>query len=128
MNDEQFGLIIKPSNEPDSKIIYKDFDCANAKLVVNIRVKSFDENDPLAYFGIIFRYLKDQETEEYYMLKILKDKAELVKITNGNEDFINKALFNFGLVDENNLGIYRLEIQYLINKIDIKMMIDPSIT
>lgn len=62
------------------------------------------------------------------MLKILRDKAELVKITNGNEDFINKALFNFSLVDENNLGIYRLEIQYLINKIDIKMMIDPSIT
>lgn len=47
MNDEQFGLILKPPKlDADSKIIYKDFDCANAKLVINIRVKSFDQDDP----------------------------------------------------------------------------------
>lgn len=61
------------------------------------------------------------------MLKIVRDRAELVKVTNGNEDFINKKDFNYKIVDENNIGVYSFAIQYLINKIDIQMRVEPSI-
>jgi len=55
--------------------------------------------------------LKDLETEQYYMIKIKKNKAEFVKVTNGNEDFINKQEYNFSALDESNLGLYKFEVQ-----------------
>jgi len=39
------------------------------------------------------------------MIKILRDGTEMVKVTNGNEDFINKVKFDFSLVDESHLGL-----------------------
>lgn len=66
------------------------------------------------YFGIIFRYLKIDNVEEYYMLKIMKTKMEFVKVTDGNEDVINNNTTNdaqFGTIDANHLGLYSFEIQ-----------------
>lgn len=66
------------------------------------------------YFGIIFRYLKIDNVEEYYMLKIMKTKMVFVKVTDGNEDVINNNTTNdaqFATIDANHLGLYSFEIQ-----------------
>lgn len=62
------------------------------------------------------------------MIKILRDRAEMVKVTNGNEDFINKAIFDFSTVDETHLGIYKFRLQYLINKIELYVMVGNQIS
>lgn len=61
------------------------------------------------------------------MIKIYKDKMSFVKVTDGNEDLINEKPFNFLIVDEAHLGLQRIEVNYAVNKIDVRMMIDPSI-
>jgi len=54
-DDKDFGIIIKPpSSEQDSRIIFNDFDCGNAKLNFNIRVRSFEEEN-VSFIGVIFR-------------------------------------------------------------------------
>jgi len=61
------------------------------------------------------------------MIKILKDKMEFVKVTNGNEDPINQALENFNVLGSITGGIYSVKIKYLINKIDIKIKKNPEV-
>lgn len=39
------------------------------------------------------------------MVKLMKDKMQFVKVTDGNEDLINEKPFLFSLVDETHLGM-----------------------
>lgn len=39
------------------------------------------------------------------MIKLMKDKMQMVKVTDGNEDLINEKQFLFSLVDETHLGM-----------------------
>jgi len=45
------------------------------------------------------------------MIKILKVGVEIVKVTNGNEDFINKFAYDFSIVDDSHLGLYKFSLQ-----------------
>lgn len=54
-DDKDLGIIIKPpSSEQDSRIIFNDFDCGNAKINFNIRIRSFEEEN-VSFIGVIFR-------------------------------------------------------------------------
>jgi len=47
--DEILGLVIKPPSQPEENIIlFKNFECGNAKIIINVRVIEFDEADPEA--------------------------------------------------------------------------------
>lgn len=64
------------------------------------------------------------------MIKIMKSKMEFVKVTDGNEDVINTNETNdsqFGVISETHLGLQSIDVQYLINKIDVRMQIDNQI-
>lgn len=109
------GLIITPPADPEPNIIiWKNFDCTNVKYTVNIRVVEFNEQNMDDFFGIIFRYLKIDQVEEYYMIKIFKNKMEFVKVTDGNEDVINSNNGNdaqFGTIGGSRLGMYSIDVQ-----------------
>ena len=45
------------------------------------------------------------------MIKILKNGLEIVKKTNGIEDFIKKFAYDYSIVDDSHLGLYKLSLQ-----------------
>lgn len=80
-------MIIKPdrSTEDETIIVNCRFECGNANLVFNVALKDFGSSSD-GYIGVVFRYIKISNEEEYYLLKIMKTKAKLVKVVNGSAD------------------------------------------
>lgn len=123
------GIQIAPTNESTSTsmIVNPDFECGNSIMEFNIAIKSFtDFKDE--YIGVVFRYLEIAGEEEFYLLKISKTKAILVKSINGVEtDLAAPIDYNFNLVDTNNPGFYKFSIHYERENIEIRMQQEPSL-
>lgn len=59
------------------------------------------------------------------MIKIMKEKAKLVKITNNNEDLIKEYEYNFS-INEFTLNSYKLEIRHNLESLEILISKDPG--
>jgi hypothetical protein len=66
-------------------------------------LQSFTENKD-DYVGVIFRYIKIKNDEEFYLFKIKKSSCELIKYVNNGEDVLGEYEYNFNLIDEKNPG------------------------
>jgi len=78
------------SESDETVLIHSKFECGNACLHFNAAFKDFGKTSD-GYIGVVFRYLKLSNEEEYYLLKIMKAKAIFAKVVNGSEDVIAES-------------------------------------